>query len=587
MFYIPVSLFSGTLGTMYFKVIVTFCLFSQAISYHFKPGIIIQKDKDVLLFDKSVETAIDISAIFLSENNIDSIHENVLNIQTNLERLKNIYFTKHSHIPDKSLQPSYNISHYTFKAVYEKVITTKALINSMKKWVLPNEVDQKRNPILLAFLSGFGLIGLLTSIGISIASLVEAKANSRRLKKIEKHDSMIDLFLHKHVDKTNELIHNINNMTQVLNDLSKLEVLNTQLLLIDSKLDTIQTNLFNFESETKDYIEAITLATKGILSPRLLPVNELTRLIQRAHQFLKWTPVADYKNLELYYSFINVNLINGKIKVIIPFNVVEFATSYIIKPFPTPVHDNNLIISNVSRHILTLERNSFTAEIEVNTLDSCKFVFDKLLCPANQFTFIKDNCTQTLTRERNELIMGKGYCHYPLTYFRGPLFVFQLLNGTKLIYNKEEMSIQCRGHNATISRGTSLIHHDCKLQSDDILIYDHQDFQRGHRYPKLQLANPSFEFQPITIQIDIPVIQDLPAYDNDISSYLPEPTDVLTSFFISIITSMTLLLIMLIVRRQCNRRSIHRRETMLDTETGVKEANKELITPISWRIMAP
>ena len=356
---------------MYIKVIFAVSLISQAISYHLKPGIIVQKDKPVLLFDKSVETNIDISAIFLSETNIENIYEKVTQIQSSLEQIKSIYFTKYSKIPEKSLNHSYNVSHYTFKAVYEKVINTKVLVNSMRQWVLPSNMDQRRNPFLVAFLGGFGLVGLLTSIGLSIASLVEAKANSRRLKTIEKHDAMIDLFLHKHVEKTNELIHDINNITRILVDLSKLEVLNTQLLLIDSKLENIQANLFNFESETKDYIEAITLATKGILSPRLLPVNELTRLIQRAQQFLKWTPIADYKNLEIYYSFINVNLKNEKIVVNIPFNVVEYASSYKINPFPTPVQDDKLIISNVSKHILIVEKNSLMAKIRVDILDSC------------------------------------------------------------------------------------------------------------------------------------------------------------------------------------------------------------------------
>lgn len=111
------------------------------------------------------------------------------------------------------------------------------------------------------------------------------------------------------------------------------QLLVTTLSYYCTKISQMYDNILTFEEETKDYIEAITLAVNGVLPPHLLPIKDLMQIIYNARDRMGWKPLVEPHRLEFYYSLISVSVEQGKILISIPFNPSDPWESYVLQRY--------------------------------------------------------------------------------------------------------------------------------------------------------------------------------------------------------------------------------------------------------------
>lgn len=199
--------------------------------------------------------------------------------QENLESIGKKHFTLNHTGP---ISPIYDEAELLFKEVNVKLVDTRVKVNKLLKWSIPHDVVERRNSLLFAALSGLGILGSVVGVGLGIANLVKLRAEKHKLELLEQEQDIIVSQLNKQLQTINSLVDELNDATSLLQGMGDTQLLVTTLSYYYTKISQMYDKIITFEEKTKDYIEAITLAVNGVLSPHLLPIKDLMQIIYNA-----------------------------------------------------------------------------------------------------------------------------------------------------------------------------------------------------------------------------------------------------------------------------------------------------------------
>ncbi|XP_068238774.1 uncharacterized protein [Palaemon carinicauda] len=430
------------LGVILFaQTFFSYGMSSKTKNIYFKYGNIVERQEDIFITSTNVIVEVHMQAIFLQENDVTSLRTAISRFSASLDELHR----RHFHLTTKSLLSStLKIAEMLSDDLKNKTGETGSLAYDLLMWTVGHEQKERRNPFIYAALSIFGSVA---SLGLGLSNRLKISNQNKKIEFLTHKDELIMSELRDQLASINKIMDLLNEHSDNIVQIMEVQDLLATLTYYDSKIDHIHNRIAHFIEKSKDYVEAITLATKGVLSPHLLPIRYLKLVLENTRDKLGYVPLLDEHRLEFYYSLITVNVDNNKIRITIPFDSSDAWQSYRISPFPTfMTNHSNPVISSLTGHVLiSPDKETYTVIKDLNQLTHCSDAMDRKICTADSFEFRKnlmDSCELGIVLD-GALSHTSENCLDKLYPFDNKEFNCRLNNGSWIRYDKDGFNISC------------------------------------------------------------------------------------------------------------------------------------------------
>ena len=194
----------------------------------------------------------------------------------------------------------------------------------------------------------------------------------------------------------------INNHGRMLNKLNYrmeqnvVDMLDVEKSVHDSKLMNLLALdvQYLFDSSSILMSEFITLlndilrASKGEVTPTLLPVAQLKGIIRNAMITFNYQPILPMEDIDYYYSLIHSHLFYHSILIYIPFLTNGFSNAFQIKKFPVTFQNQTFTVNIDEDHLVVLSPDkNFISFPQKDVLSQCQSSVNQLfVCPSYLFT---------------------------------------------------------------------------------------------------------------------------------------------------------------------------------------------------------
>ena len=241
-----------------------------------------------------------------------------------------------------------------------------------------------------------------------------------------------------HTDKINEIIDNLNNVTETLNkEQTRLDTCSKFIYTI-FLLQGIYTEIRDYSRKLREHIDEITLASKDIVTTRTISLTDLSIVITEARLKYGLKPIFNSEELSLYYSFMNLYFTPGALALRIPMQSSYTFTHYSFTPFPTRQLNHTIILKlDDTELLISHDRQKVALGTQVN-LVNCKEANNKRICPANSFSISprwdQNTCLEQLLAQKSPF---QG-CDFETV---DPEFKIQVIDDASFIYNKRGVGL--------------------------------------------------------------------------------------------------------------------------------------------------
>jgi len=292
-------------------------------------------------------------------------------------------------------------------------------------------------------------------------SLQEARIKHERI--IENMDSR----LHKQMKKINELIEMTNRFEQ---DRIKLAEI-TDLLTIMTYVSHVSLHLANDINLTLDHIkntiDAVTLATRNIVTTDLISIDELVGVLNEASQLYGLKPLFPYSKIFNYLSYLDVQITPSHIIIHIPMSTNNFFQHFSIMPFPTPFKNQTIIMDvNVTNMLISDDLEHYV-QLSNEDMGKCEVSEEITICNTNLSPWHKYTemlTCQSLLLQSNFDDINESICKFRqvVTKFR-----LQLVKTYSFVYNPEclKMRLTCGNVTKLTSSTRIKFHSSCDLSA--------------------------------------------------------------------------------------------------------------------------
>ena len=359
-----------------------------------------------------------------------------------------------------------------FNYITEKIRDVKREVKGLENYATSEDSIQRRASIFSKILGTVEVGGIIGSLAIGVAALQKAVGNKNHLKQLTKKIEILTSIDKAQDKKINEIINRFNIMSDDFDKLLGLVLIGSQLDELASVLEDIHTLTVEFKSQTVEYLYALSLANKNVFTPTLLTPKELEVLINKVQKSFMWSPILDTTRIEFIYGLIRVKLEKDLIVVEIPFQPTKPLTAFRFSPFPTPTHDNSLVIAKDGFVLALNNNNDIVFKLDTQVLEeSCQKCHTNKICPINSGRILKGkvkNCTLALLMEPSQAkeTLERHHCEINAASYNKGLFQRQLSNGSMVVYTKEEATLQC-GKETEKMKNFIIIDPSCDVQTTE------------------------------------------------------------------------------------------------------------------------
>ena len=139
-------------------------------------------------------------------------------------------------------------------------------------------------------------------------------------------------------------------------------------------------------TEFRSLITALTLASRGIVSPSLISPAELSNFVRYAVDKYGDTPAVPLAHIDLYYPLLKSYILGDEILVLIPFASKRSFIVYNIIPFPSLINDTGIQLDLDESLVAISSSLDFISFIPRSVFDEDCFSTSALLhiCPASE-----------------------------------------------------------------------------------------------------------------------------------------------------------------------------------------------------------
>ncbi|XP_066942555.1 uncharacterized protein [Macrobrachium rosenbergii] len=415
---------------------------SSEITLHH--GSIVEEMNNFFLTDSNIVLEVNMNAIFTSENDVLALKSELTLFAQSLEGLHKSYLSNNDPTSPNQVSDMVNM---LFWELRNKTCEAEILARDLLMWSMPHEVTERRNPLVLAALN---LVGSVAGLGLGISNRLKIRDQGVKIENLDHQQEVLAGELNRQIQALNGVISKVNEQSRRFNQVHDTQVLLATLMYYHAKIDHVSSRVTNFIEKSKDYVEAITLAAKGVLSPHLLPIKDLAQIISNAHDRMRYVPVVAFHKIEFYYSLITVKVDLDKIVIDIPFNPSDAWKAYKISPFPTYVSNfSTPIINNLSALVLvSANEETFTVVRDQALLNDCYDVMDNVMCRIDLFEF-RNVSNMSLGSCELDLVLNRTsphtreHCLDGLVRYNDNQFRHRLLNGTAFVFSAEAYIVVC------------------------------------------------------------------------------------------------------------------------------------------------
>ena len=260
--------------------------------------------------------------------------------------------------------------------------------------------EKKRKRVAIA---GIAILvtAIVTSLSIGTAALVKTEMTQMTLEKTETAVTQVQDQLDVQIDKINKLSIDVNRL-QYFEKLSiNLQIYDSQLSVVDFKLQNLLIQVNELLTKSKDYYKALLFARQGMVTPVLLPTDLFRSVINETVHSLKWKPLYSETEMSRYYSVLTVKSYSDYLSITVPFKGENVHRYFAIHQFPSiSDRDNKIFVNSYKGDIVVNENNDKYALMEDGFLDKCMILEDSVsLCDINLFVFRSDpSCALSVIR---------------------------------------------------------------------------------------------------------------------------------------------------------------------------------------------
>ena len=270
------------------------------------------------------------------------------------------------------------------------------------------------------------VIGTLTAFFFGVATAVDIntlKNNFQNLKLSQEglSDALVanSRLLAQHETILGDITLTVNNLTNLMNDLSQQQHNWGKALLLNSYIDSLYDQVNFYHSVFLTTIENIHLLSQGVITPSLLPFSELVRLLRLATGEYKYKPAVPENHLERYYSLIEPVLEQGRLYLLIPF--VEKKNYYVteVVPFPDNFNYTAVVLQLKKSTFLWNEAETLMAFPSERAMASCKEIASTYICDPSLFNLVnfKPTCHHQLIHPNKDNVISYNLCNF--THYSG------------------------------------------------------------------------------------------------------------------------------------------------------------------------
>ncbi|XP_064117925.1 uncharacterized protein LOC135223452 [Macrobrachium nipponense] len=383
----------------------------------------------------------DMQAIFLPEDDVINLKSDLLRFAVSLNEMHQRHFPAN---PESSLAQTLSVAEMLSYNLQNKTAEAEALARDLLMWTVRHNNLERHNPFIFAALNIFGSVA---SLGLGISNRLKINYQNKRIEFLQHENELVLSELRNQLSSINQIMSLVNEHSSNIDQIMEVQHLLATLAYYSSKIDHIRTKISHFIEKSKDYVEAITLATRGVLSPHLLPIKDLTLTLENRREKLGYVPLLDAHKIEFYYSLISVSVENYRIMITIPFDSSDAWQAYKIAPFPTFMTNNSSpVISNLTGHVLiSPDRESYTVIKDLDKFTHCSEAMNNKVCTADSFEFhpmSMDSCELGIVLNCSLSHTHEG-CLKKIYPFDDNKFNFRLNNGSWVRYDKAGFEVAC------------------------------------------------------------------------------------------------------------------------------------------------
>lgn len=451
---------------------------SSEITFHH--GSIVEEMNNFFLTGSNIVLEVNMNAIFTSENEVITLKSELTLFYQSLADLHKSFLASSDPTSPNQVSDTINM---LFWELRNKTSEAEILARDLLMWSIPHDVTERRNPLVLAALN---LVGSVAGLGLGISNRLKLRDHGVKIENLEHQQEVLAGELNKQIQALNSVISKVNEQSRRFNQIHDTQVLLATLMYYHAKINHVYSRVSSFIEKSKDYVEAITLAAKGVLSPHLLPIKDLTQIINNAHDKMRYVPVVDFHKVEFYYSLITVKVDLDKIVIDIPFNPSDAWKAYKISPFPTYVSNvSTPIINNLSALVLvSANKEAFTVVRDQALLNDCHDVMNNVVCRIDLFEFLNitslNSCELDLVLNRTSPHTHE-HCLAGLVRYRDNQFRHRLVNGTSFVFSAEPYIVTCP--DGTRTTGHMFVVNDgCTATTSSLFIRASTSIIRGRNF---------------------------------------------------------------------------------------------------------
>ncbi|XP_064119614.1 uncharacterized protein LOC135224509 [Macrobrachium nipponense] len=279
----------------------------------FNHGSIIERTEDICMVSSNIVIEVDMQAIFLPEDDVLNLKNDLMRFAILLKEMHQRNFHANSEI---SLAQTLSVAEMLSYDIQNKTAEAEELARDLLMWSVRHNNLERRNPLILA---GLNILGSVASLGLGISNRLKINNQNKRIEFLQHKTELALSELHSQLSSINQIMSLVNEHSNNIDQIMEVQHLLATLAYYSSKIDHIRVKISHFIEKSKDYVEAITLATKGVLSPHLMPIKDLTLTLENGREKLGYIPLLDAHKVEFYYSLISVSVENYRIMITIPF----------------------------------------------------------------------------------------------------------------------------------------------------------------------------------------------------------------------------------------------------------------------------
>merc|ERR1711911_9653 len=404
---------------------------------------------------------------------VTALPEDLKHIKNNLKVLdqdldvvyKSLHNPKRKHINDKQAVKHMGLLIHSVRQTLQKSMKKISLVFS---W-FPNKVSHRKKRGLFDIV-GSGLHYLFGTARNKDIDFLQKKFISLQEARI-KHEKIIenmDSKIHHQLNKINELIEMTNKLATDRLILAEI----TDLLTVMTYVSHVSLHLANDIQITLDHIkntiDALTMATRNIVTTDLISIDELKGVLNEAAYLYSLKPLFPFSKIFNYFSYLDVQISPSHIIIHIPMSTNNLFQHFSITPFPTPYKDQTIMMDVNDTNILVSQDLEHYVQINNEEMEKCDIGEEITICNTNlspwkQYTEMY-TCQSLLIQSNFDGLKDQSICNFRQVETQ---FQLQLVQSYSFVYNPErlKMRLTCGNETKLTSSTRIKFHSSCDLSA--------------------------------------------------------------------------------------------------------------------------